>query len=195
MPRQTPGPGLAVAEVEARRKRSGSQFRNARLPNNPERIVPILARARRIDLFDEACAYPVAYRGALRSHVTATTGRCPVPGKKIVSSVRTDTYNVRVSWEGTVTDLHYAPDHFAGAVDQRVVRFLAKYRHPLDPAYLRHAEQFHGGIPGKSFFDAADGKTYRVGRFLTLVDEKTKLQPPVRPSWEFPKRDIRIDRS
>ena len=32
-----------------------------------------------------------------------------------------------------------------------------------------------------------------MGRFLTLVDEDSALEPPARPSWEFPERDIRID--
>ena len=91
-------------------------------------------------------------------------------------------------------DLEYGPTTFAGPVDWRVVRFIESYRkHKFDLAYLEHIELFHGGIPGTQYFDAGDGKTYRVGRFLTLVDEKTDLQPPFRPSWEFPQRDIRID--
>jgi hypothetical protein len=91
-------------------------------------------------------------------------------------------------------DLAYDPVSLCGPVDMRVVRFLEKYRgHKLDPAYLRHVQKYHGGIPGKQYFDAEDGKTYRVGRFLTLADEKSKLQPPPRPSWEFPKQDSRID--
>ncbi len=65
--------------------------------------------------------------------------------------------------------------------------------HKFDPAYLRHAQKYHGGIPRKQYFTAENGKTYRLGRFLTLVDEKTELQPPVRPSWEFPGQDSRID--
>jgi hypothetical protein len=76
----------------------------------------------------------------------------------------------------------------------RVVHFIEKYRkHTFDPAYIRHIQQWHGGIPGKQFFDAANGKTYRLGRFLTLVDEESELEPPSRRSWEHPERDIRID--
>jgi hypothetical protein len=91
-------------------------------------------------------------------------------------------------------DLNYDPSSFCGPADLRVARFLEEYReHKLDAAYLRHVKKYHGGIPGKQYFDAEDGKTHRVGRFLTLVDEKSKLEPPFRPSWQFPKQDIRID--
>src|SRR5262245_56541492 len=91
-------------------------------------------------------------------------------------------------------DLAYDASSLCGPIDLRVARFLEKYRgHKLDPAYLRHLQKYHGGIPGKQYFEAEDGKSYRVGRFLTLVDEKSKLEPPPRPSWEFPKQNIRID--
>jgi len=91
-------------------------------------------------------------------------------------------------------DLNYDPTTFAGPVDPRVIEFLETYRgHKFDVSYLDHARKYHGGIPGKQYFDAADGKTYRVGRFLTLIDDKSHLRPPFRPSWEFPDRDIRID--
>src|SRR5262249_49177698 len=81
-----------------------------------------------------------------------------------------------------------------GPVDMRVVRFLEAYRgNKLDPAYLRHVQKYHGGTPEKQYFRAEDGNTYRVGRFLTLVDEKSALEPPFRRSWKFPDRDVRID--
>src|SRR5437016_4410966 len=91
-------------------------------------------------------------------------------------------------------DLAYDLLSLCGPVDLRVARFLETYRgNKLDPAYLCHVQKWHGGIPGKQYFEAEDGKTYRVGRFLTLVDEKSKLEPPSRPSWRFRERDIRID--
>lgn len=94
----------------------------------------------------------------------------------------------------TEPDLAYKPASLCGPVDLRVAHELEEYRgHKLDPAYLRHVQKYHGGIPGKSYFDAEDGHTYRVGRFLTLVDQKSELEPPPRPSWEFPERDSRID--
>jgi hypothetical protein len=93
-----------------------------------------------------------------------------------------------------MVDLEYDPSSFCGAVDMRVAKFLEEYRgHKLDSSYLRHVQKYHGGVPGKGYFDAEDGKTYRVGRFLTLFDEDSELEPPSRPSWEFPERDIRID--
>lgn len=93
-----------------------------------------------------------------------------------------------------MVDLNYDTSSLCGPVDMRVVRFIEKYRgNKFDPSYLKHVQKWHGGIPGQQYFDAQDGKTYRVGRFLTVVDEKTKLQPPARPSWEYRDRDIRID--
>lgn len=90
-------------------------------------------------------------------------------------------------------DLIYDPASLCGPVDMRVAGFLEEYRgHKLDSAYLRHMQKFHGGIPGKQYFEAEDRKTYRVGRFLTLVDEKSELAPPHRPSWEFREQDSRI---
>ena len=91
-------------------------------------------------------------------------------------------------------DLNYDPASICGPTDFRVARFLEEYRgNKLDPSYIRHLERFHGGIPGKQHFDAVTGETFRVGRFLTMVDEKSELEPPLRPSWEFPPRDARID--
>ncbi len=92
-----------------------------------------------------------------------------------------------------MVDLGYDPSSLCGPVDERVAAFIQSYRkHRLDPAYLDHARRYHGGIPGKQYF-AADGETYRVGRFLTLVDEESELGPPPRPSWANPGRDARID--
>jgi hypothetical protein len=93
-----------------------------------------------------------------------------------------------------MVDLNYDMSSLCGPADMRVVRFIETYRgNKFDPAYLQHIQQWHGGIPGKQYFDAQDGKTYRVGRFLTLVDEKSTLEPPERLSWENRDRDIRID--
>ncbi len=93
-----------------------------------------------------------------------------------------------------MVDLNYDPSNLCGPVDMRVVLFLEKYRgHKFDPSYLAHVQKWHGGIPGKPYFTAGGRKPDRIGRFLTLVDEKSVLEPPHRPSWEFPKQDIRID--
>ena len=90
-------------------------------------------------------------------------------------------------------NLNYDPSSLCGPVDRRVARFLEKYRgYKLESSYLRHIQQWHGGIPGKQYFDAEDGNTYRVGRFLTPVDEKTKLEPPPRPPGQDRERDLRL---
>lgn len=93
-----------------------------------------------------------------------------------------------------MVDLDYDPQSLCGPVDERVVEFIQSYRkHRFDSAYLEHVRRYHGGVPGKRYFEAADGETYQVGRFLTLVDEESELSPPARPSWTNPGRDIRID--
>ncbi|HWG43208.1 MAG TPA: hypothetical protein VN688_10515 [Gemmataceae bacterium] len=93
-----------------------------------------------------------------------------------------------------MVDLGYDLSSLCGPIDMRVAEFVQSYRkHRLEPAYLEHARRYHGGVPGQQYFDAADGKTYRVGRFLTLVDEESVLKPPARPSWSNPGRDIRVD--
>jgi hypothetical protein len=93
-----------------------------------------------------------------------------------------------------MVDLNYDPASLCRPLDIGVVRFLVKYRgHKFDRAYLAHAQKWHGGVPGMQYFTAEDRKVYRVGRFLTLVDEKSKLTPPHRDSWEHPQRDARID--
>src|SRR4051794_25124898 len=91
-------------------------------------------------------------------------------------------------------DVGYDPSPLCGPADMRVVRFLEEYRgNKLDPSHLRHVRKWHGGIPGKQYFDAEDGHTYRVGRFRTMLDEASGLEPPPRLSWANPRRDIRVD--
>ena len=93
-----------------------------------------------------------------------------------------------------MVDLDYDPTSFVGPVDPKAIRSLEKYHgFKLDPSYLEHVKQFHGGIPGKQYFEAQDEKTYRVGRFLTLLAEDSRLQPPFRESWLSGDRDVRID--
>lgn len=94
----------------------------------------------------------------------------------------------------TQVDLGYDPSSLCGPVDTRVARFLEEYRgHKLDPSYLIHIQAWHGGIPGKQYFNAVNGHIYRLGRFLTLVNDDSELEPPLRPSWKHPDRDSRID--
>lgn len=90
--------------------------------------------------------------------------------------------------------LDYEPDSFCGPADLRVARELEEYRHiKFDPAYLRHIQEYHGGIPKNQYFTAQNGHVYRVGRFLTMLDRDSTLEPPPRPSWQPSNRDIRLD--
>lgn len=91
-------------------------------------------------------------------------------------------------------DLNYDLSSLCGPIDERVVEFVQTYRkHRFEPAYLEHVRRYHGGVPGKQYFTASDGNTYRVGRFMTFLDEESELTPPIRPSWQQPGRDIRIN--
>ena len=87
------------------------------------------------------------------------------------------------------------PKSLAGPVDPRVVRWLDKRGLPLDPVFLKQVKKFHGGVPVNPYFTASNGETYRVGRFLPLVDERTRLRPPKQPGSEFEETDIRVERS
>jgi len=69
--------------------------------------------------------------------------------------------------------------------DWRVVEWLAVYRHPLDPAFVEHAARYHGGIPGRAYFDTTSEATERIGRFLTIVQDGFAAAPPFQPSWQF----------
>ncbi len=100
--------------------------------------------------------------------------------------------------ENTMEDLDAEFSQLCGPADERVIRLLevgieSLLNPALDPAYLAFVREHHGAVPRKSYFTASDGKTYRVGRFLTLVDGKSVLEPPFQESWEFPDRDVRID--
>jgi hypothetical protein len=87
-------------------------------------------------------------------------------------------------------------DSLAGKVDRKAIRRLEKYRKfKFDPVFLEHLPQIHGGIPTRPFFTSAGGNTCRVGRFLTVLDRKSRLEPPAEPSWEDRTSDVRIVRS
>ncbi|MGE0709660.1 MAG: hypothetical protein AB7T09_16910 [Planctomycetota bacterium] len=90
-------------------------------------------------------------------------------------------------------DLGYLADSFAGPVDERVVERLSR-DHGLDPDYVAHQREHHGGIPTVALFDTPSG-TYCVARFLTLLDSRSKPPGPHRPHFESAQRDERVVRS
>src|SRR5262245_15110229 len=90
-------------------------------------------------------------------------------------------------------DLGYDADSLAGPPDKRALDWLTARRYALDRAYLAHVHRHHGGIPGKGYFTTPADEVLRVGRFLTLLDSKSALPPPHRPSWITSSRDARLD--
>lgn len=77
-------------------------------------------------------------------------------------------------------------------VSPKTIEWLQSIRE-LDAAYLAQAGNLHGAVPDKQYFEAANGQTYRVGRFLTLVDDDSELdENPDWRSWEYGE-DARID--
>jgi len=88
------------------------------------------------------------------------------------------------------------PKSLAGEIDKKAIQHLEKYRKfKFHPAFLDALPLIHGGIPKRQYFTSPRGNTYRVGRFLTLFDEKSKLPPPFQPDWEFDEYDVRDQRS
>jgi len=91
-------------------------------------------------------------------------------------------------------DLKYDPGSFAGPFDEDVLELVESMiegdRH-LDASYVAHLRTFNGGIPGKQYFTTSGGKTYRVGRFLAMVDEESELPAPEQPHFEFGDMDAR----
>lgn len=70
------------------------------------------------------------------------------------------------------------PKTLAGPIDERVVRSLKG----LDPAFVAHMAEHHGGRPKIGTFQAG-GELRRFEQFLTLLDDESELQPPARPHF------------
>ncbi len=78
-----------------------------------------------------------------------------------------------------------------GVPDPRGVRQLCK-AHPLPEDFLLFSKKHHGKIPvhGK-----VAGTRLRIGRFLSLIDQKSKLPGKFLPHFEDPSVDERVMRS
>jgi hypothetical protein len=84
-------------------------------------------------------------------------------------------------------DLQCDPQTLAGPIDERVVRNLKG----LDPAFVEHMKTCHGGQPRIGSFKVGN-KRGNIGLFLTLLDDKSELQPPFRPHFDFTDLDERV---
>lgn len=78
-----------------------------------------------------------------------------------------------------------------GSPDPRVVKALNK-KHPLPADFLSFSKKHHGGIPKNG---NVGGTKLRIGRFLNLIDAKSKLPGPFLPHFEDSSVDERVMRS
>ncbi len=78
-----------------------------------------------------------------------------------------------------------------GAPDKRVIERLEKL-HPLPPSFLSFSEKNHGKAPASGL---VKGTKIKIGRFLSLIDNDTKLPGPPLPHFEDKSIDARVMRS
>lgn len=78
-----------------------------------------------------------------------------------------------------------------GAPDSRVVKALNRI-HPLPEDFLNFCSEHHGQIPKNGY---VRGTKLRIGRFLNLIDAKSKLPGPFLPHFEDSSVDERVMRS
>ncbi|MBX9667350.1 MAG: hypothetical protein K2X93_07010 [Candidatus Obscuribacterales bacterium] len=77
-----------------------------------------------------------------------------------------------------------------GAPDKRVIKQISKTQ-SLPPSFLSFCETNHGKTPKRG---KIKGTKLRIGRFLSLVDDKSKLPGPFRPHFEDSSVDERVMR-
>lgn len=79
------------------------------------------------------------------------------------------------------------PNTLAGPIDERVVRNLKG----LDPAFVAHMAEHHGGRPKSATFQAGPERR-RFDLFLSLLDRESKPPPPYRPHFNHSELDERL---
>ncbi|PHS05028.1 MAG: hypothetical protein COA78_15770 [Blastopirellula sp.] len=85
-------------------------------------------------------------------------------------------------------------------VDQRVLDLLlhSEYWNDLrfDPEYLATLSSIHGGTPTKQYFTDSTGNIRRIGWFVSMFDEHSKLPGDFQEDHMYQEQDTRvIDRS
>ncbi|WP_459212242.1 hypothetical protein [Aquimarina rhabdastrellae] len=91
-------------------------------------------------------------------------------------------------------NIRIVPETYAGEIDTRVLDWIEKHKNELDTSFLSFIKKYHGTIPIALEFKSEKGNVYKIGRFLTIVDEKSQLPLPIIQS-KFNDRDARIDSS
>ncbi len=89
-----------------------------------------------------------------------------------------------------IRDLQCKAHTLAGPIDNRVIEYIRE-SYPLDDYFLEQFATCHGGVPTIDTFMVGD-KTASIGRFLTLIDNKSILKGPIRPHFEAGDVDERI---
>ncbi|MBI2804654.1 MAG: SMI1/KNR4 family protein [Planctomycetes bacterium] len=87
-------------------------------------------------------------------------------------------------------DLAYAPGSLVRPIEQDEVMAFQKWLHDsgykidFDRRYIAHLEAFHGGIPGKCYFQTSKGVGHVITRFLNFVSADHALaQYSVESTW------------
>jgi len=89
-------------------------------------------------------------------------------------------------------NIKIVPESYAGEVDFRVLSWIEEHKNKLDESFLIFIEKHHGAIPINGIFKSKKGGAYKIGRFLTLVDNTSQIISPTIQS-KFNNRDARID--
>lgn len=81
-------------------------------------------------------------------------------------------------------------------VDERVIRILESnpaFNLNFDPEYIANLAAFHGGTPLNQYFADSTGVVRRIAWFVALIDEHSKLAPPIEPAMYWEENDARVD--
>jgi hypothetical protein len=89
--------------------------------------------------------------------------------------------------------MKFKTNSFAGPVDSKALSDIEE-RHVLDPGYREFIFACHGGIPVEQYIKGK-GQNYRLGRFLTILDQNSQLTEKFQPHFEYSDIDSRVARS
>ncbi|MDB3936486.1 SMI1/KNR4 family protein, partial [Granulosicoccus sp.] len=94
-------------------------------------------------------------------------------------------------WNMRMKKLHCDPSTMAGPIDYRVLKFLEKKFGKFESDYIDFLENHHGGII-ENVSVKVDSKQCSIERFLTIVDDETKLEGAFRPHFTDSREDERV---
>lgn len=81
-------------------------------------------------------------------------------------------------------------------VDDRVIRILQTslaFRLTFDSDYIQNLSLFHGARPLNPYVVDSTGVVRRIGWFVALIDEQSRLPSPFQPATYYDDCDTRVD--